>query len=248
MRALARTLYAVQRLIEPSEAEEAKDLRRYEEEPIASTAPLHLIQVTSGSTRYGVSANDPKRTIKILTEAGLALKDAGADEYDFNLLSPIEDLSGIARSLACSIQFKEPGKDGKVFATIGAESYSTLAARAFVTGDSSVYGYLERVGGTTELRCNLRLPAQPNKLVYCTVQTEDLIRQLGQHIYQNVLVSGTVTWFRKAWRIKTILVKGFEPAKTGSIRETLDRIYEAGGKAWDDIDDPDKFIAEMRGN
>ena len=36
--------------------------------------------------------------------------------------------------------------------------------------------------------------------------------------------------------------------KKGSIRETLHRIYEAGGKAWDDIDDPDKFIREMRGN
>ncbi len=36
-------------------------------------------------------------------------------------------------------------------------------------------------------------------------------------------------------------------SKTPSIHETLDAIYEAGGKAWGDVDDPDKFIAEMRG-
>jgi len=110
-----------------------------------------------------------------------------------------------------------------------------------------VYGYLERVGGATDQRCGLRVPNQPNKMVYCTVHTEDLVRELGQHIYENVLVSGTVTWFRKTWRVKHILVKGFEPSKGGSILRTLDRIYEAGGKVWDDIDDAQGLIAEMRG-
>jgi len=122
-----------------------------------------------------------------------------------------------------------------------------LARTAFVTGESSVYGYLERVGGATDQRCGLRLPTQLNKMIYCTVQTEELVRRLGQHIYENVLVSGIVTWFRKGWRVKHIRVTDFEPSKSGSILETLDRIYEAGGKAWDDIDDPEALIAEMRG-
>ena len=142
---------------------------------------------------------------------------------------------------------RQPGKDGRVFATIDGDSYSILAATAFVTGESSIYGYLERVGGATEQRCGLRLPNQLRKMVYCTVDTEELIRKLGQHIYENVLVSGTVTWFRKSWRVKHINIIDFEPSKSGSILETLDRIYEAGGKAWDDIDDPEALIAEMRG-
>lgn len=33
-----------------------------------------------------------------------------------------------------------------------------------------------------------------------------------------------------------------------SVLETLDAVHEAGGKAWDEVDDPDKAIAEMRGN
>lgn len=36
-----------------------------------------------------------------------------------------------------------------------------------------------------------------------------------------------------------------EPQQT--IRETLNKVYEAGGKAWDDVEDPDQFIKEMRG-
>lgn len=84
-------------------------------------------------------------------------------------------------------------------------------------------------------------------MIYCTVDTEDLVRELGQHIYQNVMVYGTVTWLRKAWRVRTIRVKGFELSKTGSIMEALDEIYEAGGKAWDDVDDPEALIRELRG-
>ena len=247
MRALARALNAVQRLMEPMDEEDIQEEQITAEKAQISNVPLHLIGVVSGSARYSVSANDPTHTINTLTEAGYALQNPDSDEWSVDLLSPIEELSGIARSLGCAIEFKQPGKQERVFATIDGESYSLLAAKAFVTGESSVYGYLERVGGATDQRCGLRLPSQPKRMIYCTVQTEELIRRLGQHIYENVLVSGTVTWFRRAWRVKHIDVTDFEPSKTGSILETLDRVYEAGGKAWDDVDDPDSLIAEIRG-
>jgi hypothetical protein len=84
-------------------------------------------------------------------------------------------------------------------------------------------------------------------MIYCTVKTEELVRKLGQHIYQNVMVTGTVTRFRKGHRVKTVFVKDFEPSKTGSVLEALDEIYEAGGKVWDEIDDPEALIRELRG-
>lgn len=42
-------------------------------------------------------------------------------------------------------------------------------------------------------------------------------------------------------------IQSFEPPKQGSILEALDAIYEAGGKAWDKVKEPEKKIAEMRG-
>lgn len=247
VRVLARALTAVQRLMEPSDEERPQNDEELIQTVTNLVTPLHLIGVVSGSARYSVSANDPKRTINMLTEAGRALKNPNIEDWSIDLLAPIEELSVIARSLNCTIEFKQPGRDGEVFATIESDSYAALAATAFVTGESSIYGYLERVGGATDQRCGLRLPTQPEKMVYCTVETEELVRQLGQHIYENVFVSGIVTWFRKVWRVKHIRVTNFEPSKNGSILDTLDKIYKAGGKAWDDINDPEGFIAEMRG-
>jgi hypothetical protein len=44
-----------------------------------------------------------------------------------------------------------------------------------------------------------------------------------------------------------MLIKGFDAPKEGSILEALNRIYEAGGKDWDNVDDPQALISEIRG-
>ena len=36
--------------------------------------------------------------------------------------------------------------------------------------------------------------------------------------------------------------------KPPTMSETIDAAYEAGGKAWDDVEDPDKFLREIRGD
>ena len=248
MRALTRVLNAVQRLMEHAEEPPEAELEEVKPEDIGQqAASLHLLDVVSGSAEYRVAANDPRQAVKTLRETGLSLHNPDGAEWGQELLSPIEDLSSVARSLGCRIEFRNPGKSGAVLATITPDSYDELAKTAFVRGESSVYGYLERVGGATKLHCGLRLPSQSSKMVICPVATPELIRQLGQHVYENVMVSGTVTWFRRTWNVKRIEVTSFEPSKEGSILDTLERIYQAGGKAWDRIDDPDRLLAEMRG-
>jgi hypothetical protein len=248
MRALTRTLNAVQRLMEHTEEKEEPDTQEVKpEDVLQQSASLHLLEIVSGSAVYRVAANEPAQAVKTLSEMGLSLSNPEGVEWGAELLGPIEDLSSVARSLGCSIEFWSPGKDGGVLATITPDSYDALSKLAFVRGEGSVYGYLERVGGVTEWHCALRVPSQPVKQIVCSVATEELVRGLGKHVYENVLVSGTVTWFRRTWQIKRINVRAFEPSKTGSIMKALERIHEAGGKAWDDIKDPEGFLAETRG-
>ena len=96
------------------------------------------------------------------------------------------------------------------------------------------------------MHCGVHLPNQ-TRMVICRVASADLVRELGRFMYQNVMLSGEATWLRHNWHIKYFKITGFEPPKTGSIREALQRIYDAGGKAWDEVKNPDKFIRDMRG-
>jgi hypothetical protein len=247
MRQLTRALNAVQRLIEHTE-DGAEDEEAGVEEPGHPKKPLHLLGVTSGSAAYKVSAPDHVGALRTISQTGAGLEHPSTAEWDPESLSAIEDLSEVAKSVGCDIEFSTPGKDGQVLAKITPLSYESISRLAFVTGESTVCGYLERVGGATEMHCGLRFSSQPEKMVICRVATDELIRRLGQHVYEDVRVSGTVTWYRKTWRIKRVEVRNFEPAKSGSILQALEHIYDAGGKAWDDVDDPESLLSEVRGS
>jgi hypothetical protein len=243
VRALSRILNAVQRLIERTEEEEPEG---EEKERVESASPLHLVKIASGSARYGVLSDTADTALATIEDAGKFLRDPAHSEWEPEVLSPIQRLSEVAKSLQGDIEFRRPGKEGELLATITSRSYDEMSREAFVTGDSTISGYLERVGGATSYFCGLRLPEQPSRMLICPVESESLVRQLGQHVFENVRVFGTVTWFRRNWRVRKIYVKSFEQPKEGSILEALNRVYEAGGKAWDDVEDVEGFISEMR--
>jgi hypothetical protein len=247
MRSLTRVLNAVQRLIERTEDGEIDFVEGGESETQSHLAmPLHLVKVTKGSAAYSVVSDMPS-ALDTISETGRWLRDPSHSDWEPEILSPIEDLSAVSKALSCEIEFTRPGKNPEVLARITPKSYDELAQHAFVKGDGSVSGTLERVGGATKMHCGLRLAEQPTKMIICPVATESLVRDLGQHVYKPIRVSGTVTWFRKTWRVKSVLVKSFDPTKEGSILQALDRIYEAGGKDWDNVEDVDGLLSEIRG-
>ncbi len=245
MRALSRALQAVQRLIEgdqPESAEEGESAPGHDQ----THGSLHLLSVTSGSAKYGVAADDSAIAVAALRLAGGAIDAPGTADWTQPLLSAIEDLSGVARTLGCTIEFRHPGKSGAVLATIKPETFGLVSSTAFVTGESSVIGTVERVGGATEMHCGLRVPSQPDRMVICRVDNAELVRELGKYVYQPVIVSGPVTWLRAGWRIRHVHVRSVSPAKRASVQQTLAEMRRIGGSDWARIDDPDRFIMEMR--
>lgn len=246
MRSLTRILNAIQRLIENTEAD-ITDFDEKEEEPTPhSPSPIQLLDVISGSAAYPVAAFDGTAAIKTLGDMGRNLENPSKADWDAVSLSSIEEISASAKAIGCHVEILKDYKGGNVIAKIAPESYAEISEGAFITGESSVYGYLERVGGATRPHCALRIASQPAKMVICHVASDELVRQLGPYVYKNVRVSGEVTWLKRNWHIKTIQVQAFEPVKTGSIRKALNEIYEAGGKAWDNVDDPEALIKGTR--
>lgn len=238
LRALTRTLEAVQQLLDQRESEEA-------EPAIGNEAVLHLLEVKSGSAAYRVAAEDPERTRAVLRQMGRALSSPGSGDWDPVLLSPIEALSAIAKQLGCEIEFYEPQRD-EVLASIRPTTFDSLSESAFIRGATSVYGRIERVGGATDMHCGLRVTGQP-RMVICRVGSEDLVRDLGQFIYQSVLVHGDATWYRRGGDLRYFTINRFEKPKAGSIRESLRKANEAGGSVWDRIQKPGAVVKEMRG-
>ncbi len=250
LRTLTKVLDAVQRLVEQREdvpEDEAPDNGKTLADPALAT--LHLLGVKSRSAAYAVSSPDRSDAIKILSDVGASIMAPDRADWTGPTLSSIEALSQSAKALGCEIEFRRPDKDksyGGVIARITPTTYPDIATSAFIYGRTSLYARIERVGGATAMHCGIRLPDAPRKMVICRVVSDELVRDLGQHMYSHLILSGRATWVKHDWRLRNLEIDSFEPPKTGSIMDALKRAHEAGGHAWDEVEDPDAEIAEIR--
>lgn len=250
MRMLARVLQAVERLVTDRDTVDSESGALVAVVP--SAAELHLLQVIKGSAVYRVAADQRHQVVDALKRTGDSLESPSESEWSWGQLSAIEELSAIARSLNCEIQFlRDGGKatgPASVLARIQPQTYSHLAEGAFVRGHSTAIARVERVGGATEMRCGVRLASQPDRMVFCDVATPDLVRELGRSVYQRVVLTGQFTWVRSSWRVRHINVEGAHPLNldTDRRREALQELRQLAGPAWRKIPDPSAFIAKLR--
>ncbi len=251
LRTLTSTLQAVQALIEPAanDDEEAEEAETRPSGNRAGAGQLYLLDVVSKSAAYPVGARDRDRTLRALRDTGEAINDPEGDKWTPEMLRPVEALSKVAGALGCEIEFRLPesgGSLGDVIATIGPETYQRISEAAFVTGESTVYARIERVGGATKERCGIRVSEQ-QRMVFCSIASQDLARELGRYLYEFVSLSGKATWLRRNWVLQTMEIQSISPPREGSLISALDKIHKAGGRAWDSIKDPADYLAGLRG-
>ncbi len=249
MRALATVLNAVQRLVEQKDENWADEGDGAVEIHAESGRVLHLIDVKSSSAAYAVAAPDRAVTLRVLSDVGSGINNPGDVDWSESTISSVQECSEVARALGCEIELREPGaarRYGNILAKITPVTYSEIEGSAYIHGRTSVYAKIERVGGATEMHCGIRLPGSPRKMVICRVASEALVRELGRYMYQHVILTGDAKWLRSNWRLKRMTIDAFDPPKTGSLVEALRKAHDAGGHAWDRIDDPNVVLAEMR--
>jgi hypothetical protein len=257
-RSLTRILGAIQRIVDRKEEDEDSMSSGTESQETnivvgQSTVPLNslrLVSLRSSSAGYGIVASDPGTAIERLRIVGSQILKPEDAEWASSTLSPIQEISDTVRQLGDVRVEIRPLKNGRYFGDVIAKitsfSYAEISQIAMVQGHTSVLGEVQRVGGITTKHCGLTVPNQ-SRMIYCQVETEKVVKELGRYLFQTVLVTGLATWLKRNWEIKTIKISAFEPPKDTDYLGALHRMREAGGKAWDKVRNPDKRLAEIRG-
>jgi len=249
-RNLANVLNAVQRLVDQKDDDASEDFSRKRSDVQDAMRVLHLVDVKSGSASYNVAAPNPAATLKLISDVGDSLSRPTEVDWNYTTISSIRHLADSAKALGCEIEFRrfEKGKAfGGIIAKITPQSYREVARSSFVRGYTSVFAKVERVGGVTDMFCGIRLPDDPRKMVICRVTSVDLVRRLGGYIYRHVTLSGKGVWLRRSLRLLKLDIESCDGPKTGSILDALKKSHDAGGFAWDSVDDPATALAEIRG-
>jgi hypothetical protein len=241
---LTTALSAVRRLASGS------DVTEEEEDETAQPAPedgsIRLVEVKRGSAAFHFFAPAATVSLDHLKAAGRVLENPEEFHGEDFILRPVESLSGIARRLECSILVRTTGKEKTVLAKVGPDSYGRISERLFLTGETAVKGRVERVGGATSRHCALRVAFQ-TRLLFCGVANDELVRQLGNFLYQKVTVRGEARWLRNSWRVIDLRIKSVSQQTEGTVAEAFQALRNAGGSAWDEVDDPKAYLEEVSG-
>jgi hypothetical protein len=219
-----------------------------DEDDEAADGSVMLLDVTRGSSAvFRFVGPTPENALLRLREVGKVLDDpekiGSENEY---VLRPVKDLSAIAKSLDCTVVFREVGNGRHVLATIDASSYPRIAQSLLISGATTITGKVQRVGGATAMRCALRVPFQSH-LLYCKVESEKVARKLGDCLYQHVTAHGLARWIKNTMRLFSFTIQEVTQRKAGTIADHLKSLWDAGLKDWEKLEDPDHYLEEIRG-
>ncbi len=221
LRAVSDALSAVQDL--------ASGRDSFETQQVPLEKAIGLLRVSRGSAVYSCVAREPKEALRNLTLVHKYL--SGGDETDDDGLSgalrPIESLSDVAKSLSCSVVVIACGRRRDTLFTVERDAYEKIAGRLFLTGETTVIGTVERAGGTTEMRNAYSIPGR-RRILYCDVDSKDLVRRLGQHLYEEIAAVGTAVWLNRSWRIHKFTIRDFAQPRFGNVVDTIRDLRQAG--------------------
>jgi hypothetical protein len=222
----------------------------YETSHVPPEKGIGLVDVQRGSAVYCCVSHAPDEARANLAHLGMLLSSQSEqgpveDETLVTALRPIESLSDVARSIGGRIEVALVDHGQPPLFAVGEDDFQRISTRLLFRGDTTVVGVVERVGGATSMRCLLRVSGR-RRILYCDVETKELVRQLGQHLYEQVAATGSATWIHRTWRIYRFKIRDFTQPCLGEPGEALEQLRNAGLNAWDHIADPDAFIRELR--
>jgi len=212
---------------------------------------IGLLDIKRGSATFRCLSRSPKDAVKNLNRVARLLSNghlgSASDDLLVALLRPIESLSIISKAVGSPLEVRWPGERHPLF-VVQERDFERLSARLLMEGETTVTGTVKRVGGVTGVRCVLGIPGRARSL-YCDVKDNrkrELIRRLGQCLYQEILAQGTAVWVHSSWRIFKFTIVDFSQPKLGNASAAIKELREAGLDAWDKIEDPEAYLREMR--
>jgi len=216
-----------------------------------------LVDVKAGSASYACAARAPGDAIHNLSEIGTMLTSLEADggtideERLVAAIRPIRALSQIAKRNDCRVEVALAGQQRHPLFVVGKGDFRRIAGRVFMKGEATITGEIERAGGATDMRCLMRIPNR-RKLLYCDIKAnsvaekKELVRKLGQHLYEQVSAVGTVIWIHRTWYVYRFTIHNFLQPRLGNPLKAIEFLRKSGLNAWDAVANPESLIRELR--
>lgn len=228
---------------------ELSDFLRALEQAVASASEtyderikLRLVDVATGSDRLTLAA--PSEALPHIAVITAALKNGSFDQLPRPTHQALSEMSKVTKRNNWGFRFvgnKRLSIESVEF-DVGQEVPAPVIRK--VKGVTSIMARCMRVGGAVTPRAELRVH---NRQVLLHVDiSEKLAKELGNRLYDDVVLSGEATWDPDTWEVVEFSVSAIAPYEQTPVDVSFQQLAHVAGTAWDGID-ADSFVQEQRG-
>lgn len=196
--------------------------------------------IESGSIRLGFASALMSTLLASYVSIGSVINSQVYDQTDTKKRAMLRRLVSFVQRHQCEIQLLEYPNNKFIMAKITPDT--VVPDTDLFKTEVQVYGYIIRVGGKEP---RVMFERDIGGTYYCTV-TEDLAIDMGRHLYDEVSVSGIGKWDPYTLDLVELQINKMNKYQRVDPFTALSKFKEKYGVWYQDIENPDKYIAKER--
>jgi len=157
-------------------------------------------------------------------------------------IEALDKIVTFSRKRQCVAELVTGNGHRRVLATITPDI--VFEKRARLTGETTVYGRVVRVGGKDPRAMVELLNGQT---IFCDT-TEAIARKLGIRLYTNVGLLGLARWDAESLKLEQFTITDVTLYEELPLEDAMNQLTKAVGIYYRDVTDVDKYIADIRGS
>lgn len=200
-----------------------------------------LVQIEKSTVSLAFASSQPSVAKSSFEEVSEAVSEGKIYKLPNEAIEEIEKMAKFSKKKGCVIAFR-PDLDQEPTAFIEPDIDLGLQKMPTYSGETVIFGKLERIGGATP---KARLRISPHETVSCSISF-DLAKTLASKLYEHVGLSGKATWNSETRSIISFNVQSITNYEGGPIKGAFQELADAAGDAWSDVQDVTAYIRSLR--
>lgn len=201
---------------------------------------LSLVQLKPGSLHLTFEPELKEHGLAVYKKVARAINENRFDEFTTPGLEALRFMANFSNRHQVTTEFRNGNARSKPMAVLTPGMNIEPFPR--FNGETTIYGKVLRIGGKSP-KVALELDGAT---LTCEVDSESLAIELAARLYQEVGLVGLARWSAKDGKLEEFKVTGITYYEAGSYVEALNQLSKLVGKYFDDIDDVEAYIEELR--
>lgn len=201
---------------------------------------VSLVQITTGSIGLQFTSSLPEVVDPAFERVAKAIQENRPADLPVKSREPLAKLIGFLRQNNAIAEMNFVNGSIRHLATLTSEF--SLPKRALISGITTIYGEIVRVGGKDP---TVEFTPINGTTIYCQFGKE-LAAELGSRLYKIAGLIGEAEWDFDLNKLISFNVTGITPYESVPIDKAFHDLQEIAGKYFDDIPDVNAYIEELR--